>query len=186
MKWEFEYPVGFGLLNEVPRTTDVDFFVSGPRGVLALESKFMEGGMGSCSCFGRAEGRCEKRVLARPYWKVAQEIFTLPAPQPAKPCALSLSYQLVRNTAAVLEMSGLRERAAFGVMYDERNPYFSGAGTWPGWARVINNLTNDIVTLRAVSWQDIIRVLTRRGRSEVFKWAEEKHGLVAHPTSASA
>jgi hypothetical protein len=65
--WQFEYSVGFGLLNERPRTTDIDFFVSGPRGVLVVEAKFTEKGFGVCSCKARAEGRCDERILLDRY-----------------------------------------------------------------------------------------------------------------------
>jgi hypothetical protein len=178
--WEFEYSVGFGLLDEKPRTTDIDFFVSGPDGVVAVEAKFTEEGMGKCSCAGRSKGVCDDRVKARPYWKVAREVFGLSGPNPPQPCQLSLAYQVVRNTAAVLEMTGLREVAAFGVFYDARNPFFAGAGNWPGWARIIAGFSSEKVALRAVSWQKLIPLLPQRGRREVFNWASEKHGLSAH------
>jgi hypothetical protein len=51
--WEFEYEVGFGLLNERPRATDIDFLASGSAGVIAVEAKYMEQGLGGCSCPGR-------------------------------------------------------------------------------------------------------------------------------------
>lgn len=176
---KFEYSVGLGLLNEQPRTTDIDFFVSGPAGVVAVEAKFTEEGMGTCSCAGRNEGKCDDRVLGRPYWKVAREVFGLSGPNPPEPCQLSFAYQVVRNTAAVLEMTGLREVAAFGVFYDARNPYFAGEGEWPGWARLLPEFNSDNVVLRAVSWQELIPLLPQRGRRAVFEWAAEKHGLTA-------
>lgn len=56
LHFQFEYSVGFGLLNEVPRTTDLDFFVSGTTGVVALEAKYTEEGLGTCSCPGPPRG----------------------------------------------------------------------------------------------------------------------------------
>ena len=64
--WGFEYKVGFALLNEKPRMTGVDFVASGPLGVIAVEAKFMEKGMGGCDCPGRAEGRCGSVSLTVP------------------------------------------------------------------------------------------------------------------------
>jgi len=178
--WEFEYPVGFGLLNELPRTTDIDFFVCGADGVIAVEAKFTEQGMGTCSCKKRATGDCDERVKARPYWKVAREVFGLSGPNPPTPCQLSFAYQAVRNTAAVLEMTGLRKVAAFGILYDARNPYFAGVpGGWPGWAQVLRETRSEQVVFRAQSWQELIPLLPERGRQAVFEWAAQKHGLVA-------
>jgi hypothetical protein len=177
--WQFEYGVGFGLLNERPRTTDVDFLASGPRGVIAVEAKFTEEGMGACGCPGRAEGRCSAVVLERPYWRVGRELFGLQGPSPGRPCELGVAYQAVRNVAAAVELSGLREVAAFGLLYDARNPYFSGAGEWPGWAGVLEAALadRDGIHFRAVSWQDLIPRLPSRGRAEVLAWASQKHGL---------
>jgi hypothetical protein len=68
-----------------PRTTEVDFLVSGPRGAVALEAKFTEKGLGRCSSAGRAEGCCDERILGdRPYWKVAREAFGLAGPSPRR------------------------------------------------------------------------------------------------------
>ena len=177
--WGFEYKVGFALLNEMPRTTDVDFVASGPLGLVAVEAKFMEEGMGACGCPGRAEGRCQQRVLDRPYWNIARDVFQLEGPSLGRPCELGVAYQAVRNVAATVELSGLRTVSAFGLVYDERNPYFSGAGEWPGWANVLSALLRRSrrVTFGAISWQMLIPRLPSRGRREVLAWAREKHDL---------
>jgi hypothetical protein len=182
VSWEFEYSVGFGLLNERPKTTDIDLFVSGPDAVVALEAKFTERGLGRCSCKERDSGRCDKRVFDRPYWDVGTQFIGLDPPNPPGPCQLSVAYQAVRNVAAVLEMSGLRHgSSAFGLLYDARNPYFAGAGKWPGWASILESTldASRSVSLLAISWQSLIPRLPRRGRGEVFRWAADKHGLTA-------
>jgi hypothetical protein len=78
-------------------------------------------------------------------------------------------------------MTGLRESGGFGLLYDERNPYFSGAGDWPGWAPVLQQTANadSRVVVRAISWQNLIPLLPSRGRGEVLRWAAEKHGFDA-------
>jgi hypothetical protein len=179
VNWGFEYKVGFALLNEKPRTTDIDFVASGPLGVIAVEAKFMEEGMGACDCPGRAQGRCRQRVLDRPYWKIARDVFQLEGPSPGRPCELGVAYQAVRNVAAAVELTGLRTVSAFGLMYDERNPYFSGAGEWPGWANVLSQIlrSRKRVIFGAISWQALIPRLASRGRREVLEWAREKHDL---------
>jgi Restriction Endonuclease associating with ARP len=156
--WQFEYSVGFGLLHERPRTTDIDLLVSGEAGVACLEAKFTETSMGHRSCAGRTVGACDQRVLSRPYWAVARRVFELQGPTPGKPCQLDLAYQAVRNVAAAIELSGLRQVAAVGLLYDARNPYFAGADRWPGWASVLQRLARDpgAVALKAFSWQELI------------------------------
>ena len=143
---DFEYSIGFGLLHELPRTTGIDFFVSGSEGVLCVEAKYMEEGLGRCSCPRRATGECATRVLDRPYWDVAHEVFGLKGPSPPQSCRLSFTYQAVRNVAAALELTGLRRRAAFGLLYDDRNPYFRQTGQWPGWPEVLRTTLDAYTT----------------------------------------
>jgi hypothetical protein len=66
--------------------------------------------------------------------------------------------------AAVREMTGLRETGAFGLLYDARNPYFAGAGDWPGWAAwlELSARAGTGVTIRALSWQQLIPLLPPR------------------------
>ena len=68
---------------------------------------------------------------------------------------------------------------AFGLIYDDRNPYFAGAGEWPGWAALLDAAAGEQaeIVVRAISWQRLIPLLPTRGRREVIRWAEEKHGL---------
>jgi hypothetical protein len=76
-------------------------------------------------------------------------------------------------------MTALRKIAAFGVIYDDRNPFFAGSGEWPGWAQILRESDSGQVALRAQSWQDLIPLLPQRGRRGVLAWAAEKHGISA-------
>jgi hypothetical protein len=123
-------------------------------------------------------------VFQRPYWVVARAL-GLEGPAPPMPCQLGLAYQGVRNAAAALEMTGLRRRAVFGLLYDERNPYFAGSGVWPGWVTVLRAATEvarqrpESRNLRfaAASWQQLLAWLPKQ-LGTVVDWAAEKHGLV--------
>jgi hypothetical protein len=112
-----------------------------------------------------------------PYWHVARNVFGLNGPRPPQHCQLSLAYQAVRNAAAGLEMTGLRAGGSFGLVYDDRNPFFAGAGEWPGWANWLQANDAARVVVHAISWQEIIQLLPRSGRAVVLSWASEKHGL---------
>ena len=123
----FEVTLPGTLLNEGRRPTSVDWLLGGDRGVLAVEAKFTERGLGRCSCPRRAEGQCSDAVLARPYWTVAQQ--QLGWSRAPGPCPVSLAYQGVRNVAAAHALAGEERVAGFGLLYDARNPYFAGTGS---------------------------------------------------------
>lgn len=130
--------------------------------VVCVEAKWAEAGMGRCSC--RAEGGaprtgdCAKRVLRRPaYWTTARDVFGLPERVSGSPCPLSFSYQAVANAAAARALAGPKRKAVFVLLYDRENPYFTGAGAWPGWAPVLESTlaTSDLLDFRALSWQKL-------------------------------
>jgi hypothetical protein len=125
----FEVELAPDVLNEQPRQTSLGGLVVDRRHVLVAEAKFTEPGLGQCSCEGRNLGLCSARVLERPYWGVALREMQLERETP--PCSLSLTYQAVRNVAATQAIVGKRS-TTFLLLYDERNPYFAGAGAWPG------------------------------------------------------
>jgi restriction endonuclease-like protein len=141
--WEaaFEVVLDPKFLNESPRQTSVDFLLralfcrdeSGffEGGAIAAEAEFTEKGMGQCSCEGRKRGECSPRLSRRPYAEVAARSIGLRHQDaPAGVCGLSLTYQAVRNFAAADALSGIRGigLAGFVLLYDARNPYFSGSG----------------------------------------------------------
>jgi len=170
----FEVELSPGVLNERPRQTQLDFLAVGSTGVIAVEAKFSEKGFGTCSCARRSAGVCSERVLERPYWTVARRQLGLRRREGS--CALSLAYQPVRNLAAAAAIAGAGRRAAFVLVYDNRNPFFSGSGAWPGWVSILHGLTAHSTTrFKALSWQELLA----RGPFDpsFVEWAMEKHGL---------
>lgn len=173
----FEVELAPEVLSEQPRQTCVDVLFTAPRGVIVVEAKFTERGFGVCSCTHRAGGRCSPRVLARPNWGVAQSTMGLRRGPVANGCGLSLVYQAVRNLAAARAIAGERD-PSFVLAYDDRNPYFAGAGEWPGWVSVLTRLTEwSRIPVRFLSWLSLLAsVDLDRG---VTEWAAEKHGFEA-------
>jgi hypothetical protein len=173
----FEVELAEHVLNERPRTTQLDALFVGNRGVIAVEAKFSERGFGSCSCQGRATGRCSKRVRERPYWAVAGE---LGLREVEGRCALSLAYQPMRNIAAVQAIAGSNRKTGFVLVYDERNPYFTGAERWPGWVAVLEDLsTNAETRFGTLTWQQLLEGASLD--TSLVTWAREKHGLEPSP-----
>lgn len=183
----FEVDVDRSLLNEYPRTTAVDLLVEDSQTIVCLEAKYEEKGIGTCSCGKKDPGapaaaRCAGNLLERTaYWDVARDIFQLPPRVPGLPCPISVSYQAIRNVAAARELADGR-RSVFALAYDERNPYFSGAGDWPGWVSVLHQLlqpaeeaTGGRILFRAFSWQQLLR--SGAVDNPVVAWANEKHLL---------
>jgi hypothetical protein len=163
----FEVELAEHVLNERPRQTTIDWLVLGTDGVIAAEAKFTEKGFGTCSCRRRSEGVCARRVLERPYWDVAEESLGV---RPGGPrCALSAAYQPVRNLAAARAIARGR-RHGFLLLYDERNPYFTGSGAWLGWVAVLG------ASALSLSWQQLLGDVSVERC--VARWAREKHGLM--------
>jgi hypothetical protein len=142
--------------------------------VIAVEAKFSEHGFSPCRCHHRDEGMCSARILERPYWSVAGRDLGLRHTPPQ--CSLSVAYQPVRNIAAAQAVAGPTRGSAFVLLYDQRNPYFSGAGRWPGWVSVLERLTQHATTrFAAMSWQAL--VTCGIFQPEIVRWAHDKHGL---------
>jgi hypothetical protein len=174
----FEVELAASVLHERPRQTSLDWMVLDERAVIAAEAKFTERGFGRCSCDGRAAGACSERVLERPYWKVAARDLCLGHNDPTVGCSLSLAYQVVRNIAAAEVIAAEGRAATFLLLYDARNPYFTGAGEWPGWVMMLSELMPYSTTaFTSLSWQELLaRVEVDEG---VRRWAADKHGLWA-------
>jgi hypothetical protein len=173
----FEVELAESVLNERPYQTQIDFLATGSDTVVAVEAKFSERGFEPCRCKQRDEGICSTRVHDRPYWSVASRELGLHAT--AHRCPLSLAYQPVRNIAAAEAIAGRERASAFVLLYDERNPYFVGAGRWPGWIAMLDGLTQHSQTLfAALPWQALI---TRADLDpQTIRWAMDKHGLEPH------
>ena len=176
-------------LNEYPHTTQLDVCVDDPSCLLAVECKWTEQGMGTCSCARGGEGSplpggyCAQRVIDRPeYWLQARNFLNLASERlPLLPCQLSTVYQVVRNIAAVRHLAGKRRPCAFVLIFDALNPFFRATGKWPGWPAVLNAClqphTGSSFFFRAISWQDLVGNLPIDGT--VRAWAREKHRLDA-------
>jgi len=179
----FEVELEPQLLNESPLVSTIDFLVEDEAAVICLEAKFGEDGMGRCSCPAAAPSvaACSKKVLDRPlYWETAAEVFFLPERMPGKPCPIASSYQAVRNAAAARALAGADRRPVFVLLYDERNPYFRQADTWPGWPDLLRRTLQDAESLgrlwfRAVSWQELLPQLPLDDPAR--SWARKKHAL---------
>jgi hypothetical protein len=89
---------------------------------------------------------------------------------------VSLGDLLVPRAAAQALAEG-RLRPVFGLFYDARNPYFTGAGNWPGWVAVLQETLSarSDVAFYAVSWQALLASVPLD--DETRAWAVEKHGL---------
>lgn len=101
--WRFEAKLDPEVLDEQPRQTSIDFFVSDPAALLCIECKWVEAGIGgySCPAPGPLTGGCSERVLKREaYWTTAYDVFHLSKREPGRACPLSFTYQAVRNVAA--------------------------------------------------------------------------------------
>lgn len=173
------------VLGEDPkRPTSIDYLVEDAGLVVCIECKWVEEGIGSCSCLrdggDPALGKCRDAVLnQRPlYWQTTYEVFGLPERQDGKPCPLSPVYQAVRNVAAALELRPSGGLGVFGLIYDAENPYFAPCGDWPGWPAVLSDAlegAQDDLRFRSVSWQELLPLMPLD--DEVRDWAREKHGL---------
>jgi hypothetical protein len=178
----FEVELAPQVLNEQPRQTALDWLVTGPKGVLVAEAKFTEREFGTCSCDSWPQ--CASRVLERPYWRVANRMLGL-SRRLGGGCALSLAYQPVRNLAAASAIAGPNRAATFLLLYDGRNPYFSGAGGWPGWVQILHELAaySDVPFVDK-SWQQLLADV--RLDEPVLSWSKEKHGIVAQGSRHAA
>ena len=161
--------------------TSIDFFAETDDLVICVEAKRGEDGMGRCSCPSGAPkvAACSGRVLKRPlYWQAAHELFDLPDREPGRYCPVSTAYQAIRSVAAARYLATAGRRATFGLVYDADNPYFGGAGAWPGWPRVLEHTLRGHearIILRAISWQDLLPLLPID--DELREWIRVKHRL---------
>jgi hypothetical protein len=177
----FEVELAPHVLNERPHQTTIDWLVLGRYGVIAAEAKFTEKGFGTCRCEGRSRGACSSRVLQRPYWPTASTALGLCRDEASGRCPLSFVYQAVRNMAAASAIAASR-RAAFLLLYDERNPFFAGACEWPGWASLLRDVSvSSVIAVRTLTWQDLLGRV--RLEPTVMRWAEDKHGVTPTPLS---
>jgi hypothetical protein len=181
---KFEETLDPSVLNEQPRQTSIDFFAETRDYVLCTEAKWTEAGLGACSCPDPMTAACKPPILGRTvYWDAAQDLFGLPKRIAGEPCPIHPGYQMIRNAAAAAALAHKRD-AFLALLYDEMNPYFGGAGAWPGWPTVLGETVrehgNGRVQFAAVAWQELI--LNVPPDAAVLSWAREKHGLEPETT----
>lgn len=174
----FEYVVEAELLGEHPRQTAIDVLAQTSEIVLAIEVKWTEQGLGTCRCGAnaRAVSACARVVRGRSaYWSAALTCLDA-GYTPGAPCQVGLGYQAVRLFAAARALAGPDRRWAVLLIYDARNPYFGGAGEWPGWAEALAQATDaSTAPFVAVSWQELVGLLPRDESLE--DWLANKHDL---------
>lgn len=197
--FKFEAKLPAEVLGEKGGPTTIDFLARDAHTVVCCECKWIEPGVGACTCerakpdpepgadpanpspsAGSATGRCRKAIFETDaYWRTAADLFELPKHAYGEaPCQLSFAYQAVRNVAAALALAGEGSTAVFALVYDETNPYFRPTGEWPGWPTVLDHTleaAHPRLEFRARSWQQLVREVPLDPITAA--WAAEKHGL---------
>lgn len=182
--FEFESSIAKEALGETGGATSVDFLARDESAVICCECKWVEPGIGSCTCKSAggdpANGTCRQGIYeCVAYWQTAADFFALPKyAHRAEPCRLGFAYQAVRNVAAALSLASQSQTAVFVLLYDGENPYFSGHGEWPGWPTVLQHTLDDAhpqLQFRARTWQELVAQLPLDAAARA--WASEKHGL---------
>jgi hypothetical protein len=78
--------------------------------------------------------------------------------------------------AALRALAGADRPAVLVQLYDANNPYFAGAGDWPGWPELLGQAVDgEGFRFAAISWQELVPLLPLDEPTRV--WAAEKHGL---------
>lgn len=159
--------------------------------VATIEAKFTEEGFGTCRyplnrCSGfwhekpgipfgcpMALPTRNKNTASR-YWAIAQELgFMKDPPAKAMICPLWAGYQAVHNLA---ETRYLFANCRWILLYDERNPYFSGNDKFQGWISVLEKLGT--LNWSPISWQRLLRACPKEVLSEL-KVLIRLHGFLS-------
>jgi hypothetical protein len=188
-----------------PRSTDVDFFCDGAERV-AVECKFAEDGVGTCSrpdlkpgidsdfdsdyCDGsysiqRArKTRCSLTEKGIAYWRHIPNLFRWSNDQDYSHCPLRSTYQLTRNVLAACTSpigADLRSENSHALLvYDSRNPAFQDNGDgMAAWQKVRSALRCQ-EQIRRCSWQRLIGHLQQETSiAGLIERLRAKYGLVA-------
>jgi hypothetical protein len=179
---EFAHVADPKLLGERPRQTGFDVLIDDRAVLIGIENKWREHGVEACRCRGDGVGplegeRCSRRVEQREaYWAAAAEILDLPPREPGAPCPISPVYETVRHAAALRAIAGADRPVVLAQLYDANNPYFAGAGDWPGWPELLEQAVDaEGFRFAAISWQELVPLLPLDEPARA--WAAEKHGL---------
>jgi hypothetical protein len=179
---EFAHVVDPKLLGERPRQTGFDVLIDDPAVLVGIETKWREHGVEACRCRGDGVGplegeRCSRRVEQRePYWGAAAVLLGAGPREPEAACPISPVYETVRHAAALRALAGADRPAVLAQLYDANNPYFAGAGDWPGWPDLlVQAIDAEGFHFAALSWQELVPLLPLDEPTRA--WAAEKHGL---------
>lgn len=189
---EFDYQVT--TLNE-PRPTQVDLFLPGQRGHVAVECKLWERELSPCSqvatyqCNGNyasqpgcAPGqRCALTEKGIAYWHYIPQLFRWRADLDHFPCPIWKPYQLVRNLLAAAvnpETGQIWGQPVAILVYDANNPAFTLDEKIDGHFQAVQAALQGPATLRRTTWQAIVGVLLERsGYEDLITWLDEKYGI---------
>jgi hypothetical protein len=179
---EFAHVADPKLLGERPRQTGFDVLIDDRAVLIGIENKWREHGVEACRCRGDGVGplegeRCSRRVEQREaYWAAAAEVLDLPPREPGAACPISPVYETVRHAAALRALAGADRPVVLAQLYDANNPYFAGAGDWPGWPELLEQAVDaEGFRFAAISWQELVPLLPLDEPARA--WAAEKHGL---------
>jgi outer membrane biosynthesis protein TonB len=179
---EFAHVVDPKLLGERPRQTGFDVLIDDPAVLVGIEIKWREHGVEACRCRGDGVGplegeRCSRRVEQRtPYWEAAADVLGIAPREPEAACPISPVYETVRHAAALRGLAGADRPAVLAQLYDANNPYFVGAGDWPGWPGLLAQaVAAEGFQFAAISWQELVPQLPLDEPTRA--WAADKHGL---------
>jgi hypothetical protein len=189
---EFDYRVT--TLNE-PRPTQVDLFLPGQHGHMAIECKLWERKLSPCSQVathqcngdyapqpGRApERRCALTEKGIAYWDYIPQLFRWRADLDHFPCPIWKPYQLVRNVLAAAmdpETGQIWGQPVAVLVYDASNPTLASGGKMDDQFQVVQAALQGPATLKRTTWQVIAGVLRERGGYEdLIAWLDEKYGI---------
>ncbi len=169
--------------------TEIDVFFPGKYQV-AVECKFTEDHVGSCSIPERKSDECDGNLHDRSgfercylngrgikYWEYIPALFEWDFKSNYSPCPLQLPYQLVRNILSVC----IREDGAIDpdkghavLVYDDRNPAFQSDGIGElAWQQCNQSLKYPWL-LQKCSWQTIVKCLRH---DSTLRWLTDEIDL---------
>jgi len=189
---EFDYRVT--TLNE-PRPTQVDLFLPGREGHVAIECKLWEDRLSPCwqvtshQCnssyayqVGRSPGqRCTLTEKGIAYWRYIPQLFHWQAYIDHPICPIWKPYQLVRNVLAAAvdpERGQIWGQPVAILVFDANNPALALGGKIDEQFQAVQAALQGPATLKRTTWQAIAGVLLERGGYEdLTAWLDEKYGI---------
>jgi hypothetical protein len=185
-----------------PCPTSLDGFISDDDYQIAIECKFTEAEVGTCSrprlkrtdsnyeseyCNGSysiqkaRKERCSLTEIEVLYWNYVPSLFKLNNDSDLNPCPLNKNYQLVRNilTAGVKPDGTVSVNNGHAVLiYDDRNPAFQTGGEGLTAYNDTQKALLEPTMLRKCSWQRIVQHLREK---DILPWLTknlyQKYGL---------